>query len=347
MRILESKSYEQMASKLGHEFAKRNKERLVLGPQSNERAQSSASEGILTESQQALLASVKAYTESLRGMTQSSCQTIITTLLEQELEAALEKASEMAMNYDATGSTQLYISDANLTSSVQSSVNSVCADIKNSLKKVRADVNVDRGESVNALRNTVEQFLARTMVSLNRLKEDLQETKVLVEKVGVPQAMVINPSAVLAKCISMGEGGDWPGALRAALHASDTSILLNFLECEPCRQSISTLTKTSAIELADFLSLCLQLSFEIESVPGAIPSRLEYLHMFLVEWDDYLQETKKRRSHDDRCASMFKLIAGELTRVLEQLTAVDPKTLPRPSRTKYMLTKKIIGQLVL
>eukprot|EP00796_Vickermania_ingenoplastis_P004238 gene4238-3062_t len=349
MRVLESQSFEQMATKLGKEFATRNKSRLSMGggTAAQQPATGSAEIGVMTESQSELLHCINQYTNSLSNITKSSCSQILTTLLEKYLVGALEKASESAMTFDGTGSSQLYFSDSNLTNSAQTVINNACSEIKGTLKKVRSEDQSRATPSSKELGNLADQYIAKYSAAVKKVHDELRETNRLMTQLSVPQAPPMDPSVILAKCISMGEAGDWAGALRAVLHASDFSVLLNFLESESCRANIKKITLPSTIELADFLSLSLQLSYRISAVPGAVPSRLEHLHMFLVEWDDYLQETKKRAANDDRNGPMFKLISEEMAKVLDELEQLDTKDLPRTVRTKHRLIVKIIAQLLI
>lgn len=348
MRLLETKGFEQLAIKLGKEFAQRNKGRLPINAASKESvvvAESDDRVGLLSASQTELLSSISEYAAALRSIAEKGSKLLLSARLEKMLTSALEKATESAVNFDATGSSQLYFSESSLMTSVQTDINALCGEIRSSIRAIHAN-NINAGGAPKALSVTADQYIAKCLSAAQKIHSEIDETKTLVTQVGVSQHQPLDYSAILSKCISIGESGDWAGALRAALHASDVTLLLNFLESEPCRLNMATLTRPSGIELADFLSLCLQLSYELQQAPGAAPARLEYLHLFLVEWDSWLQDTKKRSTTDERCLSMHSLIATELRRVLAAIEVVDQKELPRASRIKYKVTCKIITQLI-
>lgn len=354
MRILESKTYEQMASQMGKEFAQRNKGRLAVGGVSSEggaqaipaAAQESADAGVLTENQQELIAAVEQYSCSLANMTKDCCSKILTSRLDKALQVAFERARESTMNFDATGSTQLYVSESKLTSSVQGVISTAASEIKTSLRKIRSDDYGGSNSSAKTHLEMAQQYIAKRNAAFNNIKKDLREVKGLVENFGAAESPALDPNVILMKCISVGQNGDWPGALRAALHSQDTTVLLNLLESEECRKNIKNLTQPTVMEMADFLGLALQLSYEIQLVPGAIPSRIENLHAFILGWDDYLQGVKVRAPNDSRSASMLKLIAVELGKTLQALTGINTRELPRSVRVKYSVITKIISDLI-
>lgn len=350
--IFEGIDVEKRADRLGKEFAERNKGRLVLKipppPTFQPMEEADMIEGALTESQKELNALLREYTGSLRALAVSNTETILKTRLRRALQAAVEEAKKSLCSYDATGSSQMYVSDSTIIKDVQDCTSTFCGDLKGLLKILHSDSQCNSIYvcSINQVNTGTDQYLAKVTAEVGKIKEEIRQTKDLAAKIDIIEEVPIDPGAILSKCISLGRSGDWAGALRAALHTSDTSILLNFLESEACQENMDTLTHPNRIEMADFLSLCLQLSFEIESVPGAIPSRLDYLHRFFVKWDDYLQETKKRAPLDERCAAILKLIAKEFNRVLLSLEPIDLKNLPRSSRSHCLLTRKIIASFI-
>lgn len=351
-RIFEGKDFEKMADRLGKEFAERNKGRLVLkippSPTFKPLEKADMIEGALTESQKELNVIIRQYADSLRSLSLITSEKILKTRLQRALQAAVKEAKESLCNYDATGSSQMYVSDSVLIKDVQECINTLVGDVKGLLKVFNSESQSNSifASSMNQVNTMTDQYLVKVRAEVGKIKEEIRQTKDLAAKIDIIEEVPIDPGAILSNCISVGQSGDWAGALRAALHASDTSILLNFLESEACQENMDTLTHPNRIEMADFLSLCLQLSFEIETVPGAIPSRLDYLHRFFVKWDDYLQETKKRAPQDDRCAAILKLIVTEFNRVLLSLEPIDLKSLPRSSRSHCLLTRKIIASFI-
>lgn len=349
-KSLQTIHFEQMADKLGKEFGDRNKGRLEVKvpPPGKPEEEADLTKGGKTEVQRIIAETLELYKNSIHDIVKENTGIIVTNYLQHALQGAVKEVGGSLCGYDATGSLQLYMSDSPLIKDVQPQINAVCADVAGVFKKLRladSDSCATRA-STNELLSSADQYIAKVTGSIMKVKEEVREMKNILSQIDTPVEEPIDPTAILLKCISLGESGDWAGALRAALHASDTSILLNFLESKPCKENVNAISQPSQIEMADFLSLCLQLSFEIEKVPGAIPSRLDYLHRFLSKWDDHLHETKKHARDDERCRAMLKLIRTEFTRVLESLEPIELKSLPRPSRANCQITRKMIAKLI-
>lgn len=351
MRILHSQNFEKMADRLGKEFAERNKGRLVVKappPPLKPSEEADMTIGGKTKGQKDIMDIVLQFKNAIYETVEENTTNILKKHFHYVLQSALKEVTESLHAYDATGSSQLYVSDSSLVKDAQLHINQVCAEAKASFKALNTEdvSNSSIIASTTELNAMADQFLSKLRATVIKVKGEIKETKEILAKIDVPQDAPVDSGAILSRCISLGESGDWAGALRAALHASNTSLLLNFLESQPCQENMSILSQPTSIDIADFLSLCLQLSFEIETVPGAIPSRLDYLHRFLAKWDDHLQETKKRAPHDERCAGMLKLISTEFTHVFLSLEPIELKSLPRSSRTHCQLTRKIIANFI-
>lgn len=343
MRFLQSRACEQMAVKLGHEFALRNQERLQLSQKEAAIASKDNQEpGVLSHSQQETIKILQTFCSTIRSTSDKKTEKVVSEQLKQRLQSVLPNRS---ISGDLSGMEKPSSADSSIAA-IQASLSKICADIKADFEKNRCKPQEAPSTSAEMMRSLADQFIAQCSTQISKLRKDIRDTKESISLLGLSPAAVVDPNEILANCLRAGESGDWPGALSVALQASDPSVLLNFLESEQCKANMSKLTQPSAIAVADFLSLCLQLSFEIESVPSAIPSRVNYLHLFLVEWDDNLREAKKRAPNDEKSAAIFKLMSDELFRVLQALETVDPKSLSRPSRTQCTLIRKIIAQLL-
>ncbi|ESL05723.1 hypothetical protein TRSC58_06616 [Trypanosoma rangeli SC58] len=344
LRLFQETRAREEAQTIGRKFAARNKGRLELQQQQQEQSLTRNSSEILSVAQQELLDQIHAILDEVDPGAAESAEETVKVLLNQRLKDAVAKGAKEAEQID------LGIPTPNIRSSdsmrvfsngVDSAMRVLIRTIKDHHALMQAPLRASTTAATECI-TKAREFGASLKQEMKRLSEELNETKNAVLQLSVV-AMPVDPDVFVSKAVLAAEANDWVTAFHIALTTSDITVLLGFLQSEVCTENMSTITRPQAIPLTTFLSLCLQLSYEINLQPEFIPLRIQLIHLFYVEWDDALKEIKQKAMEctSDK-NSLFELSKQELGRVLEPLGSVDESTIDRRSRNNLRLLRKLI-----
>ncbi|CBH17277.1 hypothetical protein, conserved [Trypanosoma brucei gambiense DAL972] len=343
MRLLQEAWEREKAQTIGREFAIRNKGRL-------EQQQQVAGQSTdnLTPRQQELLEEIRSIVEKSEQLAVDTATEVVKAQLSRRLKDAVAKGAKEADQVELSSGTPIVRSTDSMrlfSNGVDAAVRTLVRAVKGYHKTMKTVVDSSSAATASCVAKARE-FTA----SLNREKQllasELMATMEVVRHGGAP-TQPVDPDALVARAIALAEANDWVTSFTTVLEASDITVLLHFLESEVCVNNVTAMVNPQSITLPTFLSLCLQLSFELNNLQGLIPSRVKALHAFFVEWDDTLKDMKSRAADgNSKHKPMFELTKRELRNVLEQLEIVDDKAVDRCSRNNLRLLKKLIHFLV-
>ncbi|KPA76387.1 hypothetical protein ABB37_07727 [Leptomonas pyrrhocoris] len=370
MRLLQDSRHRTEAQNSGRTFAIRNRARLeksssaVASPATQTPAAGAADSssndaeyGVLTEGEHDLILSIRNFVQEVQGGSAAAASAALKTLLAKQLHISVERAASETGKLDVQGP---ILSNLNNTESMVAFRRSV----DESLKRVgaattryrelnRATVDASAVETERRL-TEAEAFRQKLTTSLRSLKEEMGDLKVALSQyqlstangAGGGAAAAMDPEAIVASAVEKARAEEWKEAVTAILAADDISILLAFLENPVCKENQAVVTSPKTLTLPLFLSLCLQLTFEMVAQTGSVPLRLQLLSDFYFEWDDYLRSIRNQAQKDPQQNATFEIVKRELSTVLESLDAVPSELLDRKIRNKARLVRKLISNLI-
>ncbi|AYU77204.1 hypothetical protein LdCL_130018100 [Leishmania donovani] len=371
MRLLQDSRYRTEAQNSGRTFAIRNRARLekitstaaspasmkpAAAPVAADAAGSADSEyGVLTAGERELVLSIRNFVQEVQGGSAAAASAALKALLSKQLRLSVERAANEAGKLEiptnATGDFNTLQSVQEYRRVVNASITRIGAATKRYQELSRTTVEASSAQTATCLAQA-EAFRHKLSSALRSMKEEVAEVKValsqcqLSSKVAEEAAAPPSPDAIVARAVEQAKEDDWKGAFTTILASNDISILLAFLENEVCREQQAVLTSPKTLTLPLFLSLCLQLTFEMPLQAGAVPLRLQLLSDFYVEWDDWLRTIRLQAQKDSQQAAIYDIVKRELSTVLEALEAVPREQLDRKSRNKERLVHKLISQLL-
>lgn len=371
MRLLQDSRYRTEAQNSGRAFAVRNRARLeksgstVASPASqtpattannNSSSSSDAEYGVMSEGERELVLSIRNFVQEVQGGSAAAASAALKALLAKQLHVSVERAANEAGKLDVQGP---ILSNLNTTESmlafrrvVDESLRSIGAATKRYQEMNRVTVDASALQTGRCLAEA-EAFRQKLSTSLRSLKEEVGEVKTTLSQYQLSRAggagagaAVVDPEVIVASAVEKATSGEWKEAVTAILAADDISVLLAFLEHPVCKENAAVLTSPKTLTLPLFLSLCLQLTFELVSQTGSAPLRLQLLGDFYVEWDDYLRSIRAQAQKDAQQAVTYDIVRRELLAVLEALELVPREILDRKTRNKERLVSKLINQLI-
>ncbi|KAG5509623.1 hypothetical protein JKF63_06328 [Porcisia hertigi] len=371
MRLLQDSRHRTEAQNSGRNFAIRNRARLEKNastapsptstkpaspPASCDVARSADDEyGVLTAGERELVLSIRNFVQELQGGSAAAASAALKALLSKQLRHSVERAANEAGKLEipsyATGDLNTLQSVQDYRRVVNASITRIGAAVKRFHELNRTTVEASSGQTARCLAEA-QSFHEKLSSALRAMKEEVGEVKValtqcqLSGKAAGEAAAPPSPDVILSLAVEQAKSEDWKGALATILAPSDPSLLLTFLESEVCQDQQAVLTSPKTLTLPLFLSICLQLTFEMPLQAGAVPLRLQHLSDFYVEWDDALRTIRVQAQKDPQQASIFSLVKRELSTVLEALETVPREQLDRKSRNKERLVHKLISQLI-
>lgn len=376
MRLLQDSRYRTEAQNSGRAFAVRNRARLeksgstVASPASqtpatasgaannNSAGSSDAEFGVMSEGERDLILSITNFVRDMQDNSATAASASLKALLPKLLQTAVERAANEAGKLDVQGP---IIKDLNSTESmlgfrrvVDESLRRIGTATKRYQEMNRVTVDASAAETERRLAEA-EAFRQKLSNSLRSLKEEVGEVKTTLAQYqlsragaagGGAAAAAIDPEAIIAAAVEKATAGEWKEAVTAVLATDDISILLTFLEHPVCKENAATLTSPKTLTLPLFLSLCLQLTFEMTAQTGSAPLRLQLFGDFYVEWDDYLRSIRAQAQKDAQQQMTYDIVRRELSTVLEALGTVPHEILDRKTRNKVRLVSKLITNLL-
>ncbi|KPI89657.1 hypothetical protein ABL78_1238 [Leptomonas seymouri] len=371
MRLLQDSRYRTEAQNSGRAFAVRNRTRLeksssaIASPSTQTPAEGAAAAnttgdaeyGLMSESERELILSIRNFVQEVQGGSAAAASAALKTLLAKQLRFSVERAANEAGKLDVQGPIVTNLNNTEsmvaFRRSVDESLRRVGAATMRYQALNRATVDASAVETDRRLAEA-ESFRQKLLASLRSVKDEMGEVKVALSQcrlssageAGGGAAAAMDPEAIVASAVEKAQNEEWKEAVTAILAADDIGVLLAFLENPVCKKSQAVLTSPKVLTLPLFLSLCLQLTFEMEAQSGSVPLRLQLLSDFYVEWDDYLRSIHSQAQKDPHQSATFEIVKRELTTVLEALEAVPRELLDRKSRNKERLVHKLITQLI-
>jgi hypothetical protein len=375
MRLLQDSRYRTEAQNTGRAFAIRNRARLektnsaVASPTSQAPAaaptaatnnnSADAEYGVMSEGERELVLSIRNFVQEVQGGSAAAASAALKTLLAKQLHISVERAANEAGKLDVQGPIQSNISNTEsmliFRRAVDEGLKRIGAATKRYQGLNRTTVDASSAETERRLAEA-ESFRQRLSTSLRSLKEEVGEVKVTLLQYqlshtggaggGVAAAAAMDPEAIAAAAVEKAKAGEWKEAVTAILAADDIGVVLTFLENPVCKENLAVLTSPKTLTLPLFLSLCLQLTFEVVAQTGSVPLRLQLLSDFYVEWDDYLRTIRTQAQKDRQQNETYKIVKRELSTVLAALDTVPRELLDRKTRNKERLVHKLITQLI-
>ncbi|CCW66766.1 unnamed protein product [Phytomonas sp. Hart1] len=352
LRMFQDSRFREEAQSIGRQFATRNQGRLQWTPSSrvpgvpDQRLEPC----MMSEQQQELLQSITNFVNEIEGGSAAATSAALKALLHKHLKNSVEKVLLHQDHLDATGMSASNISSTAAAKQFRADVEASSRQMLATLRGLHTPMKTILDASSKETLSVVQQarsFAASIKKGLAELKHELAEVKTSLATLHSSAKPAPMDSDTLVTCaVSQAETGDWAGALTMLLESSDLYALLKFLESNVCQENMSVLTMPNTLTLPLFLSLCLQLTFELNGDPGAILQRISMLHHFYVNWDDSLKNMKEQASKDSRHAKAFELTKRELRTVQGYLGAIDIMVLDRKNKNKYRLVKKLIDDVL-
>ncbi|CAJ1019340.1 hypothetical protein, conserved [Leishmania lindenbergi] len=372
MRLLQDSRYRTEAQNSGRTFAIRNRARLEKNsttaastattkphatPASVDTAGTVDSEyGVLTTGERELILSIRNFVQEVQGGSAAAASAALKALLGKQLRLSVERtaneASKLEIPAHVTGDFNSLQSVQEYRRVVNASITRIGATTKRFQELNRTTLEASSAQTATCLAQ-VEAFRQKLSSSLRSMNGEMKELKVALSqcqlscKAAEGAATPPSPDAILARAVEQAKEGDWKGALTTILASNDIGILLTFLENELCREKQAVLTSPKTLTLPLFLSLCLQLTFEMPLQSGTVPLRLQLLSDFYVEWDDWLRTIRLQAQKDAQQAAVYDIVKRELSTVLEALEGIPREQLDRKSRNKERLVHKLISQLLM
>ncbi|KAK7198785.1 hypothetical protein NESM_000843900 [Novymonas esmeraldas] len=310
---------------------------------------------LLTASERSLMLGIGNFVQQLQGGSAAAASAALKTLLSKQLRFSIDRAANEAGKLEIpapiTGDLNALPATQEYRRVVNASITRIGVATKRYQELNRTTVEASSAQTEACLAQA-EAFRQKLSSSLRSMKDEVADVKValsqcqLSSKAAAEAAAAPSPDAILARALEQAKAEDWRGALTTILAANDISILLTFLESEVCQEHQAALTSPKTLTLPLFLSLCLQLTFEMPLQAGAVPLRLQKLSDFYVEWDDALRTIRNQAQKDTQQASIYEVVKRELTTVVEALSAVPREQLDRKSRNTERLMQKLISKLL-
>nr|CCC94943.1 conserved hypothetical protein [Trypanosoma congolense IL3000] len=342
MRLFQDARERERAQTIGRQFAIRNKGRL------NNQQLGGQSADTLNQKQRRLLEEIRSAVENSERVAADTAKEAVRSSLSRRLKDAVQKGVKEAEQIDINSGTPVLRSTDSMrvfSNGLDASVRELVRALKEHCKVMKTSVGSSSTTTANCIARAKE-FTQSIKREKQLLATELEATKDAVSRVGT-QGSPLDLETLVARATSVAEKGDWVTAFTSVLEASNIAALLCFLESKVCVDNVATMVSPQTIPLPTFLSLCLQLSYELGEQLNLIPLRIQSLHTFFVEWDDTLKDMKQNASQgDSRCKTMYELTRRELGSVVEQLTAVDDKSVDRRSRNNLRLVRKLINSLL-
>ncbi|CCW61818.1 unnamed protein product [Phytomonas sp. EM1] len=352
LRMFQDSRFREEAQSIGRRFAARNQGRLQWTPSS--RAAGSPDQrvepGMMTEQQQELLQSISNFVKEIEGGSAAATSAALKALMQKQLKSSVDKALLNLDHLDVAGTSNPNISSTGAAKQFRADVEAASRQMLATVRGLHAQMKTVLETSHNETQSMIQRargLAASIHKGLTDLKHELAEAKASLATLQSPaRTAPVDPDTLVARVVSQAEAGDWAGALTLVLESGDLLALLKFLESNVCQENISVLTSPNTLTLPLFLSLCLQLTYELNSDPSSILLRINMLHHFYVNWDDSLKNMKEQAAKDVRHAKAFELTKRELRAVQGYLGAIDIMTLDRKSKNKCRLVKKLIDDIL-
>lgn len=347
-RMLREGRHRDRAQEAGRDFAKRNLGRLHRGSGggSGGGLDYATEEGQMTESQRELILGIQQVVGQVQPTSDATSAELVKRLLQQQLKAAIVKVVA-GIQLDTTGGA---LQDIGSSAAGQQYQHAIAASTRAVLAVLKETESRNQDAAASAeterLLQLAKQHDSRLRAALSNARADLADTRAALSLLHTDGPIVVDPDVVVANAVSKASGGDWPGAFTLLLECSDISVLLTFLENDVCSTQVKTMTAPTTLPLHVFLSLCLQLTHELDAHPGLVPLRINFFHLFFVEWDDHLKAIKKQAVRDTRQASAFATIKTEITVAYRALEGLDTATLDRKSRNNLRLVTRLMNNLL-
>lgn len=365
MRLLQDPAYREEARSSGRSFAVRNRSRLEKQDASSPPSVTpttaavvsaeDAEFGVMTENERELVLSIKRFVQEVQGGSAAAASAALQAFLHKQLKISVEKAANEMGKLDVQGSFSSNIGSTESAAEFRRSMNGCVEKILSTTKRYQ-ELNRTTSEastlSTASCLRRADAFRQDLLSSLESAKTEVAEVKTAIAEyqqanVSGGTAAVPDPDVVLSNALTAAKEGNWVAAMTGVLDCNDIGVLLNFLENPICQENLTTLTSPSTLTLPLFLSLCLQLTFEVELSPGTVPLRLLLLADFYVEWDDTLRGIRTQAAKNPSQANIYEVVHRELTTVLAVLETVRKDQLDRRSRNKERLVHKLITQLLM
>lgn len=346
MRMLQDSKYREEAQASGRNFAIRNKSRLegTCKVSSTEKPE----HGMMSESQKELIMGISNFMKSIEGNSERAAAAALKSLLAKHLKTSVQKATSDMEQLEVAGSTATNLNSAESTRKFRNDIDGSHKQLLARVKDFHAQLRTSLETSTRDCNTAVDQaraFADKLSRATADLRRDLTETAQVVKSMST-SSIPVDPETLVARAVAEAEDGNWPTAVTTALESSDITVLLPFLCSTVCEKNAQTLMSPKTLPLPLFLSLCLQLSFELDLYPAEVPLRVRHLQQFVVDWDDALRGIKTQAAKDAHQAITFDLVKSELGTVLAALNKVDIKAMERKTRNSLRLLTKLLVSLV-
>ncbi|EPY39072.1 hypothetical protein AGDE_04857 [Angomonas deanei] len=351
MRMLQESRYRDEAQQLGKQFAARNKGRIASSGGATVVGGEPMEQGVMTEGQRELLQCITASVKEIESGSFQAASVALKVLLQKHLKLSVDKAAKESekLDYIATADANIGSTDQarlfrnSMDATLNKQILSVVRDLHD-MMKTAVDTSSTSTATVLRAAKTYTDTLRTNTVHLKDEVSDLEKA-IKLAKTGAP-VPTVDPNTLVQRAVSRAEAGEWKDAFVVALESGDLTVLLTFLESKVCQDNMSTITSPQTLSVTLFLSVCIQLSFELNSQPGSIPLRLHFLHLFYIDWDDYLQTMKTEAAKGDRAATTFESLKRQLISVYNSLEEVDASLLDRKSKNNHRLVSKLLSTLL-
>ncbi|EPY29962.1 hypothetical protein AGDE_09682 [Angomonas deanei] len=351
MRMLQESRYRDEAQQLGKQFAARNKGRIASSGGATVVGGEPMEQGVMTEGQRELLQCITASVKEIESGSFQAASVALKVLLQKHLKLSVDKAAKESekLDYIATADANIGSTDQarlfrnSMDATLNKQILSVVRDLHD-MMKTAVDTSSTSTATVLRAAKTYTDTLRTNTVHLKDEVSDLEKA-IKLAKTGAP-VPTVDPNTLVQRAVSRAEAGEWKDAFVVALESGDLTVLLTFLESKVCQDNMSTITSPQTLSVTLFLSVCIQLSFELNSQPGSIPLRLHFLHLFYIDWDDYLQTMKTEAAKGDRAATTFESLKRQLISVYNSLEEVDASLLDRKTKNNHRLVSKLLSTLL-
>lgn len=341
MRLLQEARARDEAQTLGRNFAARNKGRL------EQQQQMVGSSNGMTHSQQELLQRIRTIVKEMEPVIVQCTQTSTEKLISQRLKTVMTNGLKETKKVDL-GPVAPAVRSADSTRAFSSGVDGamqlLLRAVKDSHAAMQSSLTAPAASTAECLARAKE-FSGALRRETQQLARELRDAKDAVQRMGAA-ATPVGSDVLMLRAVAAAEAKDWGTAFTIVLEADDIAVLLSFLEHQICTENMSLILQPQTIPLPTFVSLCLQLSFELGTHPDLISSRIHFLHAFYVEWDDTLKELKQKALTNTNDKSIFEFTKRELQDVLKHLELVKDQSVDRQTRCNIRLLKRLLGTLL-
>lgn len=344
MRLLQEARAREDAQTLGRRFATRNKGRLEQQQQQQQQQLRLDQSTGITESQEEFFEELSSVLGEVESISADSAQESLKALIPHSLKNLLASVVRKLERLDSSALSL----DTSFAEHARAFSNGLDTPLHLLFRPIK-ERNAVMQKSLAASSSSTANCLSKAKEFVETLRREMQLMACeLKETTNATAEAPVEPEVLLSRAVTAAELKDWATAFTTALGAADINVLLSFLESKVCLENMSTITQAKVIPLPTFISLCLQLSFELDTQPELISSRIQFLHTFYVEWDDTLREFKQNAMTNNGTQDkvLFELARRELQCVLKDLESVKEHSAERRTRNSLRLLRKLIAALV-